>query len=503
MWSRLRNENALLMGSIVGILVTLFVLSMSQPVHAQDEGENVSGALGLAAVGPVAEPHNFPVWYIDTTGLQLELCLDANPMCLINDPDDEFALDLDSFDPPLDPVFGEAFWWVGEAEIEAGEFTALLVLALEATWFGDDISDHVVREGFQNVFGRVRARVDVPGPGTYEVTHPFGVITRVISQEEFDANVDPDTNIYRRGINFTEDLGCVEAPCDFEATLDNITNIGPFLLPSNASGGDPLPPISMDGNLYIADPNDVSFVTGSPTNNNFFRVVYVDTGGDIFTDQFSLMGKIFSLPLVDPVAQLVTFYRDELGEGAVDFQIPAPLGALTAHAVGVGEELPSEPIELTLMEGVFAGSVLINVAHDLPSQVEVTFNLGLSSENTQMFPLTDRIVGWTEEGGADLTMLPTITGRTLRAASSNQWDQNPRDGSLMPTLVVTDNDGVELGTIPGAGGSLTISGPRRESLTVTSVAADGELDPAGGVFTFLNVPQVGSPGTLLPLLLDE
>lgn len=213
------------------------------------------------------------------------------------------------------------------------------------------------------------------------------------------------------------------------------------------------------------------------------------------------MGKLFSVPLVDPVTQLVTFFRDDLGDGAVDFQIPAPLGAITAHAEGVEEVLPGEPIELTLADGIFTATVPITAADPLPFLVEVTFNPGLGSETTQMFPLTDRIIGFTVEEGADQLADPTIIRRTIRAASSNQWNQNQPDGSLMPTLVVTDPDGVELGEIPGAGGTMDIPSPRPDTVTITSVAAEGALDPAGG-FVVLDVPGVPIPG-IYPIILDD
>ncbi len=176
----------------------------------------------------------------------------------------------------------EAFYWSADAAMSAtGGADAHLVLALEQAFATDIVP------GDQMVFGRMRLRVDNLVAGAqYKLTFPFGVRT-------FTA-----TTAGIKGINVTEDIGCVPGPgtpCNFAQALASPTP-DPFLvwdtlgLPP-AQGGPP------PG--YIGDPNVPHRVTGSPSLTNFFRLEGPNAGGpgiDILeTDQFLLEGKIAGL----------------------------------------------------------------------------------------------------------------------------------------------------------------------------------------------------------------
>jgi len=225
----------------------------------------------LVAVGPVNEANGYPVWYKDSTGLKLELCLDDELLCLLEVP------------PPLDfpGVFPEeAFWWAGEAAMDPGDGgLALLVLAMEAAF-----DPEVIADGNQISFGRVRIRLDISVPGDYTVTHPFGIDT-------FLGVVAGPT-----GIKFSEDIG--GAAGVFDAALTS--RIGPFLTWDATS---PAPPAG-----FIGDPGVEHTVTGSPFGTNFFRIVGPKGAfngspnlcagtslGDsdcIQTDLFAILGKL-------------------------------------------------------------------------------------------------------------------------------------------------------------------------------------------------------------------
>ncbi len=197
-----------------------------------------SSAYGaLFGVSPVDPANGFPQFYRDTNGVNLVLG--------INDAA------LTAFDPVIpgnafsvQTGFGaEAFYWAGESIIDLpGGGTALLVLALEAAYANEDPAD-----GDQVVFGRVRIRIDVTTPGTYTVIHPYGT--------DVFPNVPPGT----RAINMTRDIGL--AAGDFEAALTS--DIGPFLIAVS-----PPPPTG-----FVGDPGVAQTVTGSPTGNNFFKII--------------------------------------------------------------------------------------------------------------------------------------------------------------------------------------------------------------------------------------
>jgi len=191
-------------------------------------------------------------------------------------------------DPPSVPevfpgqFFDEHFWFAAGANLTpANGGVALLVLAVEGAFVAD------VVPGGQITFSRIRVRLDpVPADGTYRFIHPYGV--EVITAATGDR------------IFFTDDVGFTCPPGTFDCAMQS--RLGPFLLPSATAGGAELPPVSgpVPGKLYIADPNRVGPVTGSPLGTNLFRIegpLGSNLGGPgvdfIETTDFSLMGRVF------------------------------------------------------------------------------------------------------------------------------------------------------------------------------------------------------------------
>ena len=244
-------------------------------------------------VGPVSAEHGFPVWYKDSNGTRLELCLDGglNPLCGylpgdIPNPDAPITV------PDNFPITGEAFYMLGNAlmDTDANGGSAILVLGLEAAFATPEII-----AGDQVTFGRIRIWIDNLIPGaSYKVTHPYGY-------DNFVADTGP-SGTGRRSIRWVEDIG-IGAPGDFTGALNS--RIGPFLKWDPA-----VAPDAPAG--YIGDINVLHPVVGSPFNTNFFRVEGpagsftgspnlcadpllgddpISTDDCIQTNDFSLMGK--------------------------------------------------------------------------------------------------------------------------------------------------------------------------------------------------------------------
>ncbi len=239
----------------------------------------------LDGLGNPIDPHGFPAFY-RAGGLSLELCLPP--------PAGHAALrsDLCTFDPlpggPLQ-VAGESFWWMANAQAPSlvPQGKALLTLALEAAF-----SEGGPVDGQQMSFGRVRIRIDVPTPGTYTVTFPFGTLT-------FENVTVAD------GINYTSDIGginIINPALGFQGAL--ASPISFLRWPGYATDqtlqarakdlvtGLPAGPVLEQ---YIGNPAIPHVVTGG-TNANLFRVQ--GPGGiDVQTDLFTVMGKVY-----DPAA---------------------------------------------------------------------------------------------------------------------------------------------------------------------------------------------------------
>lgn len=278
--------------------------------------------------------NGFPIWYEDTSGLRLELCLDSNveiepgvfidPCLLENNP---------IFPLSFPGNFGsEAFWWnattsgtfqssQGGVLVAGGD--ALLVTAMEAAF----ASDLGVLDGDQVAFGRIRLRISVPVTGTYRVTHPFG--TRIYTIDAAGS----------RAINQTQDIGNFLLPGpppagDFTVALfagpipvepdpfdpsinagivnEDGRTIGPFLRPDAANI------VSLDGRQYIALPGtEVNPILQPVINGPFGNVLSIElldppaefflNGADntqiLVFDQFQVMGKVFNDgPNLRPIA---------------------------------------------------------------------------------------------------------------------------------------------------------------------------------------------------------
>lgn len=248
--------------------------------------------------------HGFPLWFEDENGLKLELCLDQRVElpggaaffpCLTEEP---FTSAPISFPSNFGP---EAFYWVATA---GGAFTslvngqpflgtALLVLAQEAAF-----ATELTVDGQQVAFGRIRVRFDVPVPGRYRVTHPYGVVEyevgalaleddREVAQTQDVGNLAPaDVGPPPAGnvllaLEDGPDPGAVVPPPGYPAVNAGIvssaaTGIGPFLVPAPPHG----PITALNGRTYLADPGAGDVHLEVPVLNgpfgNAFRIELLD-----------------------------------------------------------------------------------------------------------------------------------------------------------------------------------------------------------------------------------
>jgi hypothetical protein len=257
----------------------------------------------LTKVGPIGD-YGYPVWYKDSKGKRLELCLDGlDPLCGF--VAGEFA------EGPLSVETGnfheEVFYQLAGAEItlpSGGD--AVATFALEGAW-----ANEIVQDGDQIVFGRVRFRIDDLQIGKeYTITHPYGVdkITATPADKDETGVNDPGE------IRFVEDIGINGG---FEGA--RTSRIGTFLEWDVRDRGLP------DG--YAGDPGiDHKIKNGyfnGTEEQNYFRIQGPGIGSDgtcgsncIQTDLFSLMGKYATTAGVDAIR--ATYSQDSAGSGTID-----------------------------------------------------------------------------------------------------------------------------------------------------------------------------------------
>jgi len=235
-------------------------------------------AQAAISVSPGNHPNGFPMWYADTPGNQLGLCVDDPVLC----PGGFTSADLKGPD-------GEAFYYSATSEeVPAGGGTVFAVLAVEAA-FGDDTTP--------NVFTRIRFVFSKTAAlGDYTIKYPWG--TEVVTND----------GAKNQGV----DIGCfavLNTFCDF--TLPTLGPINNWLKASNAPtdatgkliayGDGSTPATVTGGNIEnVVSPDGLTI---TPTEVNSLTVTGPDDKTDS-TDLWTVMGKLFdpAAPVLNPPA---------------------------------------------------------------------------------------------------------------------------------------------------------------------------------------------------------
>ena len=261
-----RVKGATVARVLASLLAALLLWTVLPPPRAE---------AGLSRAGRVDEGTGFPVWMEDGNGLRLEPCLDRSH-CSVPPPDAGRA--------PSTPgnIGDRVTYWSATATMATNDGGSA---SLALTTGGGFLPRSEPADGAQQVVNSIRIRVDNLQPGaTYEVTHPYGVETFT------------DVDGGARGIDYTEEVGCLAAPCgDFATALNG--RVGPWLVWDAAKGG---PPAG-----YVGDPSTNHEVTGSPMTDadgnpqDYFKIEGPNVGGPgvdvVRKDLFSVEGKVSGL----------------------------------------------------------------------------------------------------------------------------------------------------------------------------------------------------------------
>lgn len=440
----------------------------------------------LNRVGPANVPsppgHGFPAWYQDLNGLTLDFCLpDANDpgqlqqtACLLVGaglPTPPYAFPA-SF--PDEVFYYRAVSAPLDTSNPAGSGTnkAILVLALEGAF-----ATGAAAAGQQIVFTRIRVTAGLPHPGTWTVTHPYGIETFVV-----------DVATGARDIFFSEDVGV--APGAFTGALSS--RVGPFLQASAVAGGPPKAPVVLNGASFLSDGVALEQLTGSPFGTNYFELCGPYDGSTVTcrsTPLFSLTGRVHPGLIGSPLqVDRATYSRDSAG-AQVDVSANAKAGIgqaapqLTAAAGSVAPVLLIGPTAL----GEWYGQGIPVPADAIPSVLTV-----INSSDVPPTAVTSRVT--------DLVTVKSAgyAGGTLTvvATSSDKGD------------LAFPAPALRLEGLPGATATLSNpSDPAETTFTVTlpipppSVRVSSSVGGQGQAEVVMGAAAPFAPG--VPLAVDD
>jgi hypothetical protein len=189
-----------------------------------------SQALDSTGVGPRDSTRaGFPAYYTDDSGVALQLCVDGTARC------NNATMKSDGAGGPGPGVGpdGEGFYFVATASVSSPGLSLDIEFAAEAAWMS---------RTQPITFDRLRIRGHSDSAGDIPVTTPYGPVT---------VTADPPINAQDKNVNFTEDIGCAIAPCDFaRMTTNPLAHITSWITAVN-------PPAGYLGNAVTEQPATV------------------------------------------------------------------------------------------------------------------------------------------------------------------------------------------------------------------------------------------------------
>jgi hypothetical protein len=406
-------------------------------------GAAAPASAALQDHGPGDPVVTFPTWYRDLNGVALQQCRSTT-----QSPNPAGALAPMCFALAADPagfagnIGGELFYADAAAAVTGPAFNAHYVAALEAAYLSP--TGAPVR-GTEVTFARIRVVMDVSVPGTYKVTHPYGV------------EIFPDVTPGPRAVFFTDDV--LPVPGNFDAALAG--RLGPWLQWDQLLPGETLTTTNAAGQTeqFIGDPNFPHTFTGSPFATNYFRVdgppgSNLDGAGNDFiqTPLASILGQKYLLPIPTPLLiQRASYSRDPVKNlNSVDvFAKSAP----AARLIVTGAALPSVTMK-TDGQGNFWAHVEYPATVALPAGISVT--------NLTDFPPTTVTTGLSDVVTIASATFDTLTSALNVTASSSDLSVPP------PALAVAGPLG---GPMTAGAFSKAVLAPALPPTTVTVISA--------------------------------
>ncbi len=322
--------------------------------------------------GPADPVLVWPQWYRDLGGTAVGLCKSQ-----AQSPNAAAGLASMCFPiTPYAPAFAgnvgdEIFYSNLTVLVNGTGYSLRYVAAVEAAYVPGPHPVH----GQEIVFARLRWVMNVSVPGTYIVTHPYGV------------EVFPDVPANGpRSLFSTIDVPL--APNDFDGALSG--RVGPFIRWDVLNPGESL---TVGAEQFLGDPNYEHTYTGSPFGTNYVRVdgppgSNLDGAGNDFIVQplGNVLGQVWTAPIPTPFTVKKAVYTRTATQNSVDVWATSAPGQ---RLIATGTDMPS--FQLTeFPAGQYYGHIERSSAAFPPATVTVT-NISSNPTVQATVPLADQL----------------------------------------------------------------------------------------------------------------
>jgi hypothetical protein len=348
--------------------------------------------------GPADPTLGFPQWYRDTNGTAIGLCRSQTPS-----PNPNSGLAPMCFPLAADPAgfpgnIGDELFYNNLTVVTknggpTGGFSLRYVAALEATY----LPLGVPVRGTETVFARIRIVMSSETPGTYTVTHPFGV------------DVFPGVGTGPRAVFFTVDIP-VGPALDFDSALTG--RVGPFIEWDVINAGETL---TVGAEQFVGDPNYTHTYKGSPFGTNYVRIdgppgSNLDGAGNDFIVEplGAVLGQRWTAPIPTKfTVQKAVYSRDSVNNSVDVWATSAPGQQLIVTGAGMPTlQLAEFPA------GSYYGHVVYPSSFIPPASVTVT-NLTSVPVNSLAVGLPDQLDAYTAYDPATRTVTISATSSDL------------------------------------------------------------------------------------------
>jgi hypothetical protein len=410
----------------------------------------------LAAVSPGLDPAiGFPVYFEDSAGVRLQMCLGLPACGAINALPNPGAAAV----PGNFPTGAEAPYFSADATFQNGTAKIVYVATVAGAFLNGPVA-----QGDQIAFNRVRVDGKGLAPNTtYTVTEPYGT-------ESFTTDAGGTGRVV---------IGGAGAPGVFTTGVTG--PVGPFLRwDTGAPAG------------FIGDGLTPHTVTGSPTATNSITITGADVGGPgvntVTTNQFTVIGRLADNTPGGLALSAATDTGTSHTDGITSNTTPTVTGITAAAGASIALSVDGAPAVTAVASGnAFSIPLTTPLANGVHSITAIATDPTTGTPSAASAPLSVTV-----DTVAPAAPTTPAAGGTIPGGSTGTFSGTAEAGSTV--AILSDLAPIGTGTASAAGAySVTSTAfvPGVHHITATATDLAGNAGPSSAALLLDVKPNFG------------